>query len=262
MDGLAHAMDGRLRSSWLQLDERNPMKETAMPSSLASEAYEFVKQRILRGNFTMGQVISRRKIAAELGMSFLPVSEALLRLEFEGLLESRPRAGTRVRIPSPEDVRGHYIVREALEVQGSMLFAAVASEEDRIELHALAAGVDAMSATNQSLYLPAHEKLHRRIAEGARCPALSLAIEKTHALASTWFCVARSPSDDTGRTHSDLVNVIVAGDPAKAAEAMRAHVNRGMENTMKRLKPYFRIRKVYGKTFFRSEKRQKQQIID
>ena len=102
----------------------------------------------------------------------------------------------------------------------------------------------------------------RRIAEGARCPALSLAIEKTHALASTWFCVARSQSDDTGRTHSDLVNVIVAGDPAKAAEAMRAHVNRGMENTMKRLKPYFRIRKVYGKTFFRSEKRQKQQIID
>ena len=140
------------------------MKETAMPSSLASEAYEFVKQRILRGNFTMGQVISRRKIAAELGMSFLPVSEALLRLEFEGLLESRPRAGTRVRIPSPEDVRGHYIVREALEVQASMLFAAVATEEDRIELQALAARVDAMSATNQSLYLPAHEKLHRRIA--------------------------------------------------------------------------------------------------
>ena len=48
-------------------------------------------------------------------MSFLPVSEALLRLEFEGLLESRPRAGTRVRIPSPDDVRGHYLVRETLE---------------------------------------------------------------------------------------------------------------------------------------------------
>ena len=76
------------------------MRETAAPASLAGEAYEFVKQRILRGHLALGQVISRRKIAAELGMSFLPVSEALLRLEFEGLLESRPRAGTRVRIPS------------------------------------------------------------------------------------------------------------------------------------------------------------------
>ena len=238
------------------------MRESAASSSLAGEAYEFVKHRILRGDLSMGQVISRRKIAAELGMSFLPVSEALLRLEFEGLLESRPRAGTRVRIPSREDVRGHYIVREALEVQAAMLFAAVATDEDRGELVKLAARVDAMSIAEQSLYLPAHEKLHRRIAEGARCPALSLAIEKTHALASTWFCVARSKSDEPGRTHSDLVAVIVAGDPAKAAETMRAHVNRGMENTMKRLKPYFRIRKVYGKTFFRSEKRQKQQIID
>src|SRR6266853_2968427 len=113
------------------------MRESVGPSSLAAEAYEFVKQRILRGDLAMGQVISRRKIAAELGMSFLPVSEALLRLEFEGLLESRPRAGTRVRIPSREDVRGHFIVREALEVQAALLFAAGATVEDRSDLEKL-----------------------------------------------------------------------------------------------------------------------------
>src|SRR5262245_44775989 len=145
------------------------MREITVPASLAAEAYQFVKQRILRGELPLGQVISRRKIAAELGMSFLPVSEALLRLEFEGLLESRPRAGTRVRIPSREDVRGHYIVREALEVQAARLFAEVATVDDRSEVQRLAARVDAMSASEQSLYLPAHEKLHRRIADGARC---------------------------------------------------------------------------------------------
>src|SRR5688572_32303168 len=118
------------------------MRGPAEPSSLAAEAYVFVRQRILRGDLALGQVISRRKLAAELGMSFLPVSEALLRLEFEGLLESRPRAGTRVRIPSREDVRGHYILREALEVQAARLFAAVASAEERAELQELAAKVD------------------------------------------------------------------------------------------------------------------------
>ena len=240
------------------------MKEPVAPVSLAAEAYEFVKQRILRGELPMGQVISRRKIAAELGMSFLPVSEALLRLEFEGLLESRPRAGTRVRIPSREDVRGHYIVREALEVQAAMLFAAVATAEDRNEVQRLAARVDALSISDQSLYLPAHEKLHRRIADGARCPALSMAIEKTHALASTWFCVARQNSDDTTpvRRHQDLVEVLISGTPEEAAQAMREHVNRGMENSMSRLKPYFRIRKAFGTTYFRSEKRQKQQLLN
>src|SRR6185436_13107893 len=110
------------------------MKASAETSSLAAEAYGVVRRRIVRGRVGLGQVISRRKIAAELGMSFLPVSMALLRLEFEGLLESRPRAGTRVRIPSPEDVRGHYVVREALEVQAARLFAVVATAEDRTEL--------------------------------------------------------------------------------------------------------------------------------
>jgi DNA-binding GntR family transcriptional regulator len=66
------------------------MKELVETSSLAAEAYAIVRQRILSGELGLGQVISRRKLAAELGMSFLPVSEALLRLEFEGLLESRP----------------------------------------------------------------------------------------------------------------------------------------------------------------------------
>src|SRR5881396_1464398 len=194
------------------------MREGAVPASLAAEAYTFVKQRILRGELVMGQAISRRKLAAELGMSFLPVSGALLRLEFEGLLESRPRAGTRVRIPSREDVRGHYTVREALEVQAAMLFAGGASSEDRNEIQKLAARVDAMSVSDQSLYLPAHEKLHRRIADGARCPALSLAIEKTHALASTWFCVAREASDlASARRHQDLVEVLIACTPEQAA---------------------------------------------
>jgi len=240
------------------------MRDSAVPASLAAEAYEFVKQRILHGELPLGQVISRRKIAAELGMSFLPVSEALLRLEFEGLLESRPRAGTRVRIPSRDDVRGHYIVREALEVQAALLFAAVATTEDRVELQKFAARVDTMSVSDQALYLPAHEKLHKRIADGARCTALSLAIEKTHALASTWFCVARPAGDEgtTPRRHQDLIRVLSTGTPDEAAEAMRQHVNQGMENTMSLLKPYFRIRKAYGKTFFRSEKRQKRQLVD
>src|SRR5437867_13115358 len=115
------------------------MKDMSGTPSLAAEAYNVVRQRILRGELVLGQVISRRKLAAELGMSFLPVSEALLRLEVEGLLESRPRAGTRVRIPTREDVRGHFIVREALEVQAAMLFSHAAAAAERSQLRQVAA---------------------------------------------------------------------------------------------------------------------------
>src|SRR5262245_37445759 len=143
------------------------MKDAQETNSLANEAYTFVRERILRGELPIGKVISRRKLASELGMSLLPVSEALLRLEVEGLLESRPRAGTRVRIPTEQDVRGHYIVREALEVQAAVLFAEAASAKERAELQRLAARVDALYSqpnSDRMLYLSLHEKLHRRIA--------------------------------------------------------------------------------------------------
>ncbi len=236
------------------------MKDVQKDSSLAGEAYVIVREKILRGELAIGKVISRRTLAAELGMSLLPVSEALLRLELEGLLESRSRAGTRVRIPTEEDVRGHYVVREALEAASAKLFAEVATPRERAELLKLAARVDALSVQtggNRFLYLSLHEKLHRRIAECARCQPLCDAIEKNHALASTWLCVARPASPDRpARRHRELIEVLVKGTPTAAAEAMRKHVTSALRNTLERLEPYFRMREVNGKTFTRSLKKQ------
>jgi GntR family transcriptional regulator, rspAB operon transcriptional repressor len=227
-------------------------------TSLAGEAYMIVRQRILRGDLAIGEVISRRKLAGELGMSFLPVSEALLRLEFEGLLESRPRAGTRVRIPTRKDVEGHYMVRQALEAQSASLYAAVALAEERGELMRLAVRVDAMSSQNEAnrfLFLSMHEKLHRRIAECARCPALSEAIEKTHALGSTWLCVTRPTSGEPQTNHQKLMEVLNNRSPRDAGEAMRMHISSSMANAVKRLEPYFRLRRNCGQTYARTSKR-------
>jgi DNA-binding GntR family transcriptional regulator len=236
------------------------MKPLTEYSSLASEAYSVVRQRILRGELMLGQVISRRKLAAELNMSFLPVSEALLRLEFEGLLESRPRAGTRVRIPSPEDVKGHYVVREALEVQAAVRFTEVATPPERAELQRLAIRVDQLARENdRPMYVSVHQRLHARIAECSRCPALLEAIEKTHALASIWFCVMRQPQpDDSPSRHQDLVEALCSGDAARAAEAVRHHIAVGMERSLQVLQPYFKLRKATGRTFYRSDRKLKQ----
>src|SRR5689334_10830492 len=212
------------------------MKDRPEASNLAGEAYVIIRERILRGEVAIGQVISRRKIAAELGMSLLPISEAFLRLEFEGLLESRPRAGTRVKIPTEQDVRGHYVVREALEAEAARLFAEAATAQERVELQKLAVRVDALSTQpdgNRLLYLSLHEKLHRRIAECTRCQPLCDAIEKNHVLASTWLCVTRQLfPGQSPRRHQDLIEVLVKGDPASAADAMRAHIDSALQNTL------------------------------
>jgi len=223
--------------------------------TLAGEAYVVLRERILHGELPIGKVISRRHLATELGMSLLPISEAFQRLEFEGLLESRPRAGTRVRIPTEQDVRGHYILRQALEAESARLFAEVATSRERLELRKLAARVDMLAAQtkgNRFLYLSLHEKLHRRIAECTHCQPLVDAIEKNHVLALTWLCVAReAPTGRPRRVHQDLADILVTGAPVAAAEAMRAHINSALENTLHRLQPYFKLRETNGKTYAR-----------
>ena len=232
------------------------MRGRTVNSSLSGEAYANVRHRILRGELKLGQVISRRTLASELGMSFLPVSEALLRLEVEGLLESRPRAGTRVRIPTPLDVEGHYVVREALEMQAARLFSANASAEQKAELQTLASQLDALTPgpdSDRARYLTLHEKLHKQIAEYSGCGALCEAIEQTHALASTWMCVGGSSGHSPWR-HRRLLEALVSGDADQAAEAMRDHVRSSQQDALSRLTPYFKLQKARGARYARSNK--------
>src|SRR5689334_20280178 len=114
------------------------------PGSLSERAYSVIRDRILKGELALGADISRRKLAVELGMSLVPVTEALKRLESEGLVESWPRSGTRVCLPTAQDIRERVEVREALESQAARLFAEKATFSQRVEVQRMAEHMDAL----------------------------------------------------------------------------------------------------------------------
>jgi DNA-binding GntR family transcriptional regulator len=233
-------------------------RKSSKNSGLAAEAYTTVRDRIIRGELAIGQVISRRKLAVELGMSFLPVTEALIRLENEGLVESRPRAGTRVKVPTRQDVEGHYVVREALEAQAAMLFAERAERGERWELVKLAKRLDGLTIQpngDRFIQIALHEKLHKLIAEFARCPALSDAINIMYAAAAPWLSATRPLPAHSVTEHQDLVKVLVNESPAAAAEAMRLHIRESMEWALRRLDVFFRIQKEYPREYPRTGKK-------
>ena len=204
-----------------------------------------------------GDLVSRRTIARELEMSLPPVAEAFQKLEHEGLLESRPRVGTRVRIPSVEDVRGHYMVREALECQAARLFAAGASEEERellegqgAELDKLLQGVD----VDRIEYLKLHEQFHGRVPLASGAATFAASFEKTQLQIWTWISCSVFWADfrtDTGpkwnsSSHSELASALNGGDMALAEAAMRSHVQSGLHLILKHLEPYFDRSKSHG----------------
>lgn len=213
-----------------------PRRRSYEPISRSAHAYTSIRDQILKGELPLGAQLSRRKLAEGLDMSLVPVAEALQRLEAEGLVESRPRIGTRVCQPSADDVRGRYEVREALESQAARLFAEKASTREREELQQMAAKMDAINngeegTSREYLYESHryHAGLHMRIVECTGCQALCRAIEQNHVMMFNWlFDVAANRPPLPPMFHRDLIAALCAGDPIKADRAMREHVRYGL----------------------------------
>ena len=214
-------------------------------SNLADRAYYAIRENILRGTLSLGAPVSSRTLAQELGMSHLPVAQALRKLENEGLLESRPRAGTRVRVPTEQDIVDRCEVREALETHAARLCAVRASASQRRELARMAEQLDALFTRaslgdNDADFLYAlhsyHFDLHMKIAEYAACGALRELIEKNQILAFNWlYDVASHVRSLPPTFHRDLIRPIVAGDASAADKAMRSHVRSGRDERLRRI---------------------------
>lgn len=196
--------------------------------------YRRIREAILAGKLPPGTPLSRRALADQYSVSTLPVADALQRLEAEAFVESRPRAGTRVRIPRPEEIRGHYLVREALEVQASRLFAESATGKDRKDLLVAADHLDQAFAALESKpgqhrqhakVEKRHFAFHMQIAKATGCRELVEAIERSRVLLMNWlFMTSGEFVGLPARWHGTLAEAIASKDIERADAAMRKHV--------------------------------------
>jgi DNA-binding GntR family transcriptional regulator len=63
------------------------------PISKTQQAYEFLKNNILEGSYGPGQRIVIDQVAKELGLSTIPIREAIRQLESDGLIQYKPYSG-------------------------------------------------------------------------------------------------------------------------------------------------------------------------
>lgn len=84
-------------------------------SKLPDRVLDKLMDWIMGGKLLMGDKLNTEELASQLGVSRMPIREALSNLEKKGLAESIPYAGTRLVTLTKEDVRQIYIARTALE---------------------------------------------------------------------------------------------------------------------------------------------------
>lgn len=213
--------------------------------SLSNRAYQQIRDEILSGELSIGDILSRRRLAKRFNMSFLPITEALKCLETEGLVESRPRIGTRVRIPSGQDIRDSYVIRDALEPQAARLCAQNITAEEKEQLRTSARQLDelhkmcALEPEDSRLLFSVrtcHMQFHMRITELARCPGLRRAIDKEQILLFNWlYGTAAHRHTQPEEFHTTLAEALCSGDALVAEATMRAHVRYGLDQVLERL---------------------------
>src|SRR6056297_757079 len=106
----------------------------AMDQSLAEKSYQYIRDQLSRGEMSPGERLVNRSLAERIGVSVIPVREAIHRLASEGLIEHVPGAGAFVRKPSRQALDNLYVLRDALESCAAAEAARYISDG---ELHAL-----------------------------------------------------------------------------------------------------------------------------
>lgn len=102
--------------------------------SLRDRVFEEVKERIISGQLPVGARLHERNLSEELGVSRVPLREAILTLRSQGLVDVQPRIGAFVKPLTARYVAELFDVREVLEPLAACLAATRRTEEQVTDL--------------------------------------------------------------------------------------------------------------------------------
>ncbi|WP_417378742.1 GntR family transcriptional regulator [Gimesia sp.] len=219
--------------------------------NLADRAYRYIRQEMQDGSLVPGSQLVNRKLAAEIGVSVIPVREAIHRLVSEGLVEHVPGAGAFVRNPNREDLEELYMLRDALE-------SCAAAEASRyITPHQLD-DLDSMLAEFYEIrdlicertdghatpaqfhrWLDLEESFHETVIDASRNRLIAKVIRE-HRAVSTVFESQRNSSriltvdlaEKTCNSKAELLQALRDGNGSLAREVMSAQIQRGCRDVL------------------------------
>jgi len=195
---------------------------------MSDQIVELLRERIFRRSLKPGERLPEAHLCEELQVSRAPLREALLRLEREGLVETRPHKGAVVVEVTEEDEVGIRELRIALEPialeraaedRDPELIAGL--EEDLAKIRAAAAANDSTEAAL------AHIEFHRRLNGAARNRRLTVFVDQLLSQSLPLRAYAVLPPDvlrDMASLHEEIVDVIRRGDVESARSVMVEHL--------------------------------------
>ena len=194
---------------------------------MSRNAYEGIRTAILDCTLLPGMALSEQALSDSLQISRAPVREAFRQLAAEGLLEAVPQKGSFVALLSPAKIIDAIFVREMIECRAAELAASAPLPKRQALETILGQQVQASAAKDYTTHLATDETFHHMILNLAGHPHAWPALRqaRTGMNRIRHLAIPELGSNKIAIDHHRLiVDAIVAGDGATAAQAMRLHI--------------------------------------
>jgi len=202
---------------------------TRQRGGVTASVTEQLRQAIVSLELKPGEILDKGALCERLGVSRFPISEALARLQAEGLVEIMPQRGSMVSRVKIGDVVEYMLIRKALE-----------SEAVRALVHRRPAGVlkqleanlgEQTKAANRGDRETFHRydlEFHEILFSALRFDRIRTIIDSARANLDRARLLIREPRrlTMTQAEHKAIADAIASGDGDRAAAAMRTHIDK------------------------------------
>ncbi|MEU6646327.1 GntR family transcriptional regulator [Saccharomonospora sp. NPDC046836] len=201
-------------------------------SNLKEDAAALIREMIFASEFKPGMRVDQDLVADHLGTSKLPVREALILLEGEGLVSNIPRRGAFVANLTAEDIQDSYHAIGQLSAIATARAAVRLTDEDLKRLRELVERMDDHDLSADS-YSEFNHEFHRAIHRAGASARLRRALRSlTNAVPDRLHTSIRHHSPEIQAEHWEILQALEHRDPDRAVSATVGHFLSGAKHAI------------------------------
>jgi DNA-binding GntR family transcriptional regulator len=207
---------------------------------LSHQVFIDLESAIITRVYPPGTHLVEEDIAAEMGVSRMPVREAFRMLQRAGWIEVTPYAGARVRFPQLQELHAVFELRHRLGQFAAELAALRATPDEHGALRRLVEdGTAALDRGDTYVLAELNWDFHRVLASCAHNEALRRTLEDLDKQLRWHFAATTSARGrDSWTEHAQIVDAVLARDAPLAARLTFEHSRRSEAAYMRELMPY------------------------
>jgi DNA-binding GntR family transcriptional regulator len=206
--------------------------------TLSDRVFEIVREEIVSGKLGSDGAIRQDALAAKLGVSKIPLREALARLEQEGLLTNHANRGYFVQPMSNEQAEEIFELRLFIEPPAAARGAERASDEERATAKGAFERLDRAARRNLPEVAMRNRDFHTALVRPSGRVLTTQLIERLTIMAERYVTAHLQPTGRDARAnleHAQLIEAWLARDGVRTEQLLRGHI----EGTLKDLEQQF-----------------------